>query len=109
MRTIKQVLDRLGACPRAKKKYSTYGRAFKRAFMDASWQDAQWIGYKIFSSKYPLYKVASTRSYKDLPVVPWESELVDADEVGVLFRKKANRLKYWPTIRRRLIEVGVQL
>jgi hypothetical protein len=47
--------------------------------------------------------------HREYPRLPELYASVDAFETGCLFRKKANRIKYWPEVRKRLLEIGVKL
>jgi hypothetical protein len=119
MVTVNTALRRLGACSRAVNKYTIYRRSFKKAFIDAHWQDAEWLA-SIFGSKY-IYdfttntghcpNMASSNKYPKLPSCKtafFSSEyIVDVGNLGKLFRKKKNREKYWPEVRDRLIEIGL--
>ena len=105
IRTIKQLLVKLRACPAARKKYGNDSRAFKTAFINAPWEHGQWIGSVLFSES----------DSRDFPrfagsFVTWRSlVVVNGLVVGDLFRKKENRIKYWPEVRKRLKQLGVQL
>jgi hypothetical protein len=103
MRTIKQLLTKFRACGPAVKKYG-HSRAFKSAFINAPWEHGEWIGFMLFNN-------ALANRYKALPAQQgWHySDNVCQRAVGQLFRKKANRIKYWPEVRKRLIELGVKL
>jgi hypothetical protein len=120
MRTVKDLLCALGACKRAKEKYSKYNRAFKTAFINAHWKDAEWFVQQIFSQNYIINEYG--RSWKYIPYpVHWKykrfpfkldyakQKIVSAANAGIIFRKKKNREEYWPEIRKRLIEIGVGL
>jgi hypothetical protein len=103
MRTIKQLLVKLGACKPAQKKHDG-SRAFKTAFINAPWEHGEWVGYYLFRDtlragfrRFP----ASTDLY--------QSHKIGAREVSQLFRKKKNRIKYWPEVRKRLLQLGVKL
>lgn len=100
MRTVREVLEYFGACERAKSKYDPNDRAFKKAFVEAHWSDAGWFGCWAF-----LWQ--SSAKYPELPRD--SCGCVCPERTRELFRKKANRIKYWPVVKRRLIAAGVKL
>ncbi len=100
MRTIYQLLKKLSACPRACNKYKNSGRKFKDSFINCYHEDGDWIGRWLFA--WPM-----AHNYPNLPS-RWNGS-VSPLATGRLFRKKANRIKYWPEVRKRLKEIGVKL
>ncbi len=103
--TIKALLTEMYACSRAQKRYSKLGRAFKRAWIEAHWMDATWFARKLF---------ADTRAsdFPELPDLSWQpppNNDVDGYTVCHDARRKAYRIKIWPAVRRRLIQLGVVL
>lgn len=114
MRTVASLLERMGACDRALKKYANSGRAFKRSFIEAHWMDARWFGYILFSHcplKTHKEYIASRMRYPMLPSpYGWpHSPFVDCVEVGELFKSRKNRVEYWPDVKKRLQQIGVKL
>jgi hypothetical protein len=116
MRTIKQLLNMLGACDKSIQKYGN-SRAFKSAFISAPWVWGRYVGESIFDS-WPDIKAAKAMDYPRLPTQShhhtvlgylWQARALSSYQIGQLFCKKANRIKYWPEVRKRLKQLGVTL
>lgn len=103
MRTVYQLLVFLNACKRAQKKYRK-GRAFKAAFVNAHWQDAAWLGTRLFSPYHCSPRPTGIK-YPEFPF----SYFIDHWKIGIQFQTKENRIEYWPVVKRRLVEIGVKL
>lgn len=103
MRTISQLLIKLNVCESLIEKYKGR-RDFKTAFINATTKCAQCICEQIFPSSRNLYlnqlffeKIMKMNHY-DIAVC-----------AGEFFKEKANRIKYWPEVKTRLIKIGVKL
>jgi hypothetical protein len=111
VRTIKQLLVKFRACPAARKKYGNDSRAFKSAFINAHAEHGEWLGVKLFrnrlQSQFKRFPLA-TESWWSYMSASMLSTDVDCYAIGKLFRKKANRIKYWPEVRKRLKQLGVR-
>lgn len=107
-KTIYQLLVGMGACKRARKKYR-YKRNFQKTFIESYWADAQWFVDVLFTS-FPLKK--ETSSWPPRWYYPWYQEdypRLTGNFPERLMNKKANRIKYWPEIEKRLKEIGVEV
>lgn len=112
MKSVGDVLKKLEACPRAIKKYSDC-YDFKGAFINCYYGDGGWIGSVLFG-----WNIRPRPHAVDYPNLPDTSKSrlartvqaqVDGNRAGILFRKKANRIKYWPEVKKRLEELGFKI
>ena len=125
MKTVQQLVRKMGGCEPAVKKYEKlYGknsRAFKKAFINSGRCYAEWFGSQLFcfrplpyvnkrfvpkSSKYPNLPSFRINYYGMYNIV--SHIVVDYSLMGSKFKTKKNRIKYWPEVRKRLIELGVK-
>lgn len=107
IRTIKQLLVKLGACKSAMTHYNNDSRAFKSAFIDCNPSHANWLTYVLFFNKkaklYPRFPSKKGAWY-------WTHltpSVIDCYKLSEQLRYKANRIKYWPEMKKRLKQLGV--
>ena len=116
--TVGEFLEQFNACERAQKKYK-HTTDFKNAWINCHWQDASWITYSLFYATLSVdyQNLFYAKLGVDYPNLPIERKSfyssycrigrVDSLFLAGLFHKKANRIKYWPEVRKRLSELGV--
>jgi len=93
---------------RVLKKYR-HAESFMEAFLNATPDDARWVFCRIFD-----YHDFGAFSWEEYPILKEEADeiedyfndnMIQVFELGYDIEEKANRIKYWPDIEKRLLEI----